>query len=57
MGVGASQLRKRSEWDAGEPVDIACYISVEEVIKPVKIDRFPRADESAFYNNLRNDGK
>ena len=34
------------------PWRLARYISVKEVIKPVKIDGFPRADESAFYNNL-----
>ena len=31
---------------------LACYIFVKEAIKPVKIDGFPRADESAIYNNL-----
>ena len=55
MEVRASRLRERSEWDAGEPVDIVfnvpfrplviCYISVKEAIKPVKVDGFPRADE------------
>ena len=63
MGVGASWLRERSEWDAGEPVDIVFNVPFrplvisllhicQEVIKPVKIDGFPRADESAFYNSL-----
>ena len=45
---GPGSLKTLFSMYRSAPWWLACYIAVKEVIKPVKIDGFPRADESAI---------